>query len=138
MNIILSNAALIYLHKLHKKSFHYISWSLMAHGKLHDLCPVSCLPSSGIPVQCQLFRCIQNLALSCQWILDFLQELYVHVKMYFSSERCPNQIYSVLSRLKQRVRCPLLMLHSCSQKIIHIHPHSDSSWHEQRCPKENQ
>lgn len=116
MNVILSNATLIYLHKVHKKPFHYMSWSHshmwgVALGSSMIYILVSTLPQSGIFNAMPIIQMYSEYHPFCQWILGFLQELYVHVKIFFSSERCQNQIYSLSPRLKQRMRCPLLFLH---------------------------
>jgi hypothetical protein len=50
-----------------------------------------------------------------------------------SRDAKPDLSYSL--KVKESERCPLLFSTSCSQKIMHLHPHSDSSWYEQRCPK---
>lgn len=64
MNVILSNAVLIYLHKVHKN--HFITWaqvivtcevSHLVSSMIYIL--VSTLPQSGISMLCRLFRCIQ-------------------------------------------------------------------------------
>lgn len=146
MNVILSNAALIYLHKVHLKN-HFITRAGVivtcegvALSKQHDLYLVGTLPQSGISMLCPIIQMYSEYHPFCQWILGFLQELYVHVKIFFSSERdAKTQIYSLSPKVKTTNEMsfafsPLLT----PQKIIHLHPHSDSSWHEQRCPKNSQ
>lgn len=105
MNVILSNAALIYLHKVHKKPFHYASWSHshmwgVALGKQHDLYPGEHAATVRHFNAMPIIQMYSEYHPFCQWILGFLQELYVHVKIFFSSERCQNQIYSLSPKVK--------------------------------------